>query len=342
MSLGNLSVPICAQYDGRNGFLPNKIFRQLAADTNGIFHERFPMIRVREIMHTVANHFVVILSNDSKGELLILPGKIAQCPAMHILEKEIPRPAWTERKAKRVIEPNTDLGVIDDTAYDTLRPGVLIRSRVNTGHVHPAQYLTNSGVMVKNSAGDVFMTGASHGIGEDERVFETLSTGENRDIGKAVHELSFTDIVIVKLENNTNFNNELFEDTLGVKPPINRLFGELETDQMVGIPAVYLNPPFSGNIDGIVVACSITLPALPPVSRTEQELKYVMYSWSWMGQVGGRQVELSDGVCGTPILEANGIVLGLFHFYITTGGWAGFAASVSADELVRAGYILNF
>ena len=61
-------------------------------------------------------------------------------------------------------------GVVDSTAYDILRPEVMICSQALKEHLHPAVFSTTSGVLVQNSANDCFMAEASHGINELEQI----------------------------------------------------------------------------------------------------------------------------------------------------------------------------
>lgn len=69
----------------------------------------------------------------------------------------------------------------------------------------------------------------------------------------------------------------------------------------------------------------------------------MVYNWMYTGQVEGAGNGIAqppDGTCGSPIWDDDGIVIGFFRYHIIEGQWAGFCASVSASEVVDAGYRL--
>ncbi len=79
-------------------------------------------------------------------------------------------------KAKGQVQPRPLTDLVDSTAYQVLRPGVMIHSKADREHGHPATYSTTSGVLMKNLARDMFMTGASHGMSADVTVYQDLGS----------------------------------------------------------------------------------------------------------------------------------------------------------------------
>jgi hypothetical protein len=242
-------------------------------------------------------------------------------------------------KAKRHNDPQPLKGIADTTVYETLRPSVMILSKAS--HDHPAVYSSTSGVLVQNIVGDRFMTGASHGIGADKIVYQELGSGQKRTLGKAVQEISFTDVNLVQLEKEVDFVNETFENSSGAVPTFTKLFGEDPGDTLKRMSTVYMNSSFSGNMEGVIVATSIKFGrSTHPV---EDQLRHVAYNWAFMSQEEGGEdkVQPPDGTCGSVIWDDDGVVVGFHHYHIRTGGWAGFSVSTSAAEVANAGYRLG-
>ncbi|KKY39689.1 hypothetical protein UCDDA912_g00302 [Diaporthe ampelina] len=232
------------------------------------------------------------------------------------------------------------MGIIDDTPYEILRPGVMVCSQTFKDNAHPAWFSTTSGVQVENSAGDCFMTAASHGIGVNERVWQIASQGIKRLLGKAVQEISFTDVSLVKLQEDVIFSNETFENGAGEVPRFARLFGEDPTSDTTVDGNCYLNSPYTGNMDGVVVMNSVKLEKSS--HPMEDALRYVLYNWAYMGQEEGdpEKEQPPDGTCGSVIWDDDGVLLGFYRYYIADGPFAGYAAAVNATEVVNAGYRL--
>jgi hypothetical protein len=102
---------------------------------------------------------------------------------------------------------------------------------------------------------------------------------------------------------------------------------------------VAFNSPFTGVVEGTVAAMSIKMATTPLVTSTEDRLRYTVYQWYYGGQVSPTaEQRVPDSACGSAIWDHNGRVMGFFRYYIEEGNWAGFCASVAADEVVRAGY----
>lgn len=182
------------------------------------------------------------------------------------------------------------------------------------------------------------MTAAAHGIGFDEQLWQIGPQGRKKLIGEAVQEISFTGISLVKLGDDITFSNETFENSAGEAPQFKRLFGEDPACDKTIDGNCYLDSPYTGNIEGFVVMNSVRIEKSS--HPTESAFRYVIYSWLYFGQEEGDTHKLRppDGTCGSAIWDDNGVILGFFLYYITSGRFAGFAATVNASELVKAGY----
>lgn len=304
-----------------------------------------PSVELIEIIFTCERTFFLIVENNTNIGAMKrhMPGKLASCPAGYLRDRDVRRLEWADLKAKRRIEPVLALGIVETTAYEILRPGVVIYSNASKDHAHPASLSSTSGVLVKNAAGDDFLTGPSHEIGKDKTVYQDLGTGPRRLVGKgkAVQEISFTDISLIRLSEEVVFINETFENSFGVAPKFTSLFGEDHDCALDLRFSVYLNSPFFGDMEGTIMARSIKLErsSHPGADR----LRYVAYNWAYMGQPDEGEedkINTPDGRCGSAIWDDEGTVVGVFHYYIASGAWAGFCVSVSAVEVVRAGYKL--
>lgn len=147
------------------------------------------------------------------------------------------------------------------------------------------------------------------------------------------------DIAFVELGKDIPFVNQTFENTSGVTPRFSRLLGEYPEDDLkrLQVHGVYLNSPFTGDMEGTVVGMSARLTSC----SKDAEPSFVLYNWAYTGQVeGANRPMIHDGTCGSAIWDDDGVIVGFFHYYIAAGPWAGFAVSVSADEAVKAGYKL--
>jgi len=338
---GNPSISICREGYDNIVLFSDANLRRLAADVQVEFEKHVVVpggLRVLELMYTCERTIYVVLEDHVNiGQVRTkIPCKIANRFVGYINNRELHRPSWANMSAERVVQPQPMTGVFDNTVYDILRPGVLIRSKLLRDHAHPAVFSTTSGVLVENPAGDAFMTAASHGIGEGEKVWQ--GDYSDRTIGEAVVEISFTDVSLLKLKDDVVFTNQTFETDTGLSPELTRL--RASEDELPWGPC-YLDSPYTGNMEGAVVAKSVRLFSSSQY-LTERNLKYVVYDWAYMGQQEGNESKYQppDGTCGSAIWNEDGVVLGFYHFYVSEGAWAGFSASASSSAVVDAGYRL--
>ncbi|KAK4141293.1 uncharacterized protein C8A04DRAFT_31156 [Dichotomopilus funicola] len=256
-----------------------------------------------------------------------------------VLEDHLHRPAWVDMPDKRVIQPQPNQGIIDNTTYDVLRPGVQINSKSLRDQADSSVLSTTAGVLVENDAGEAFMTAASHGIGEDGTVWK--GGRADRIIGKAAVEIPFTDISLLKPKKDVAFVYKTFETEAAGPSPKFICLRTSEDDMPCG--PCYLNSTYTGNMVGALVHKSVRLfKPDTPTTCTQRDLRYVVYDWMHTGQVEGNdsKVQPSDGTCGSAVWNGDGVILGFYQHYVSEGPWAGFAASVSASAVVDAGYRL--
>ncbi|RYO96512.1 hypothetical protein DL764_007458 [Monosporascus ibericus] len=336
-NLGNLTISICRDGYGDVRVLSDTVLRKLAVAVNAEFQKNLPSVRIIELMFTCERTFYVVVDDHIKIGAIrgSLPGRISNCPVGYLNNKELHRPLWADLPARPQVEPQPKIDIIDNTAYDILRPGVMICSKLLKEHSHPAVFSTTSGVLVQNSEGGSFMTGASHGIGDLGTVWQ--ANRSDKVIGKAVVEISFTDISLLELSKDVMFANTTFENSSGATPNWSRL---VNSDDMLNWSICYLNSPYTGNMEGVIVMKSVKLEA--STHPTQDKLQYVAYNWSFMGQQEGNdgKAQPPDGTCGSVIWDDGGVILGFYHYSIAEGPWAGFSPSVSASEVVEAGYTL--
>lgn len=331
-------IKICPEFKDQD-LSDGTVLRQLTMKVHNEFRRNFPQVRFLELMHATDGALYAILADiDVNSVLAELPAEFANRWVGYLRESDLRKPQWADLPAKRLITPQPTQGIIDDTAYETLRPGVIICSRAQKDHAHPNWYSTTSGVLVEGPAGDRFMTAASYGI-DNEEIWQLESGGARRSLGVAVQEISFTDVSLVQLRQGVVFDNETFENSAGQVPRFTRLFGEDPNDK-IGHGTCYLNSPYTGNMEGVIAMTSIRIEGSS--HPTEDALKYVVYNWTYLGQDEGAtdKARPPDGTCGSAIWNDDGVVLGFYQYYLQEGPLSGFSAAVSASEVVKAGYRL--
>ena len=220
----------------------------------------------------------------------------------------------------------------DDTDYATtldalLRPGIMVTSSVWTAIDNRKSVdmykKTTSGILVVNKDGEPFITVATHGFEADGLVYHPNPiTGSV--IGRIVEHLPGTDISVVKLNSGLRYTNHTFGSeinpdgikTSGISPGY--------APHLQRYHPLSMNNPYSGYAEGAVLALGFKAPE-------EGETDYVYHTWN-IFENGSEPV---DGSCGSPILDEQGMVVGLFRFKIK--GDQGCLA-VSAMELRRFDY----
>lgn len=322
----------------------------LAAAVDAWFRRGVPGIRVREVMLTCSHTFYVFLAGpDALIDSLrrSLPEKIANCPAGYLPEGELHPPGGTGFLIAdghiwgldRVEEPPR--GPVDDTAYPYLRPGVLTCSKSQLQD--PTTLVATSGVLIRDAAGNTFMTS----VGGGRNMVGGTVRGPNNNplIGETASYDSVTDMSLVKLSGLVNFTNETFRNSSGVGTEFPG--GLMTLAHVTPWRALcYLDSPYTGNVEGNLMAKSVRIEATPD---NLNGTRAVVYNWTFMGQgEGHREIYnspnaspgpfLPAGAAGSVVWDEDGLILGFHHHYISSGRWAGFACSVSASAFAQLGY----
>jgi hypothetical protein len=281
-------------------------------------------VKIRDIMWSPGFWRITIPDN---ADLNVLPYFIACQVCYYKFQSEEPDldPSALRSKVPQGVE-------YDDTLYATtsnalLRPGIMVSSSIcsvtEDGKIEKTFKTTTSGILVVNCHGQPFITVATHGFEDDGLVYHPNPV-KGSVIGKIVDRLPGTDISIVKLNSGLRYVNETFgtnDNPNGIKtngispcyPPHLKAFKRLTMDN-----------PFSGSCAGLVLGFGARIPG-------EGDRDYVRHQWN----VFENGSEPADGSCGSPILDSDGKVVGLFRFRQNNSRncWG-----VSAMELREFGY----
>ncbi|KAJ5139195.1 uncharacterized protein N7515_004043 [Penicillium bovifimosum] len=288
-------------------------------------------ISVTEIQSWGHIIIIVLENEDNKDETLgAVPRSVAQCNCFYLFESMMARPS----KLSALRPKAASVTQIDDSRYDTMRPGVMLSSGK-----HPEEgweILTSSGVLVKDPLGHEYITVAAHGFPGfpfDGKVYHPHSS--DRALGEAVIELSHTDVALVKLRQGVEFINEPFENTLVPAPPFKLAGFARAAETRIG-DAVFLDSPFSGFVEGTRGAHSqLRVPSDEPL---EPEQIWISCQWDYMGQ--DSEQAMADGVCGSAIWDQNHRVLGFVRYALSSGAFLDWCMSISADYLLDKKYIM--
>ncbi|KAJ6026978.1 hypothetical protein N7460_011795 [Penicillium canescens] len=269
---------------------------------------------------------IIVLESNAGGDevLRAVPRSIATCQCFYLFESEIGRP--TTLLAKRIKEAS--LGTIDESHYDTLRPGIILSSGLND---KGEEMRTSSGVLLRNQQGIEFITAASHGFTSSGQVYHPNSLGQ--PIGEFIMEISHTDIALIRLNEGVNFVNETFENSVYPSPSFTLQPFIRAAETRLGDP-VFFDSPFSGLVMGTKMAHS--LQRIPIDDPLEPKQIWIRCSWDYIGQDSNR--DMVEGVCGSALWNVDHRVLGFFRYALTEGIFRDYCLSVAADHLIEEGY----
>ncbi|KAL2825017.1 hypothetical protein BDW59DRAFT_172526 [Aspergillus cavernicola] len=286
------------------------------------------LIEITEIQ--IWGHVVVIvLLSDNPDALNNVPRSVASCKCFYLLESEMSRPQQLP-----AFSATQNTRQADTTSYVPLRPGVIISS----GHhsLGTTELLTSSGILVKDSLNNQYMTVAAHGFPGhpfDGNVYHPNSDG--KVIGEIIMELTHTDVALVKLNNGIHFENKPFENILLPAAPFPLKESGRANTTRIG-DSVYMDSPFSGFVERTMGAQSML--RVPSDDPNEPIQNWIRCQWSYMGQ--GSNTEMVDGMCGSAIWDEEHRVLGFFRYASRTGHFVDWCMTVAADHLINGGYKL--
>ena len=248
-----------------------------------------------------------------------LPFKIGKLLAVYNKTNAIPE--HREAARRLIIPPAT---VRDDTCYfPNLRPGVMLSCGCNGEE----ELCTSSGIIVENSAGDKWLTVASHGFPlGNETVYHPGANGPV--VGTVEKIFGDTDISLAKLQKEICYSAQTFGSDL--KPSIELKSLRGSAGLLIG-DYLTMENSFSGLCEGIFMA---SIWKRIPADENPHQLPWVVISNFYLGN-GGE--ESFDGSCGSPVFTETGEVVGLFRFMTNNGK----AYCVSAEVLMETGYKLS-
>ncbi|KAM0429745.1 hypothetical protein ACHAPT_006351 [Fusarium lateritium] len=278
-------------------------------------------------------NFLTIVLEHRDTDMTKLPWRAARISCQYLYDDEMGTPRWPQ--ARRQTDPTP--GHPDQNQYTTLQPGLRITSGYLPGRPGMFQ-ATTTGVLVKDTVGNEFMTVAAHGFtGEcGAGINHALPTGGRR-IGQLIYEVSHTDIALVKLEPHEKFANVSFESEYIAEPL--HLKQLIKVDKLKQGDLVFLDSPDTGCLEGTLQGRAYQ--RVPTDDPNVPQQRWAFVTWFYMGQDSG--INLPPGMCGSAIWNEDGDVVGFFR-YAPAGGGTGimkdWCAATAADELINRGFSL--
>ena len=167
-------------------------------------------VKIRDIFWFTGFWLVTTLERIDRK---VLPTKFGGSPVWYKSIEDDPDP-----EIMTLVDKGPEGLIYDDTNYGTgtfpiLSPGIMLssssRSMVREGRVEKVWRTSTSGILVRNKAGEQFITASSQGFEADGLVYHpNPQTGQV--IGQIIHELTDTGIAIVKLKPGLRYLNEAF------------------------------------------------------------------------------------------------------------------------------------
>ena len=259
-------------------------------------------VKIRDIMWCPGFWRITIPDNT---DLKVLPSFVAHQVCFYKFQSDDPDPDPSALRAK------VPQGVeYDDTLYATtpnalLRPGIMVSSSIRIvktdGKTEERFKITSSGILVVDRHGQLFITVATHGFEDDGLVYHPTPV-KGSVIGRIVDRLPGTDISIVKLNSGLRYVNETFGTTDNPSGITASGISPCYPPHLRAYDPITMDNPFSGSCQGFVLGLGGKIPE-------EGDKDYVLHEW----QIFENGNEPVDGSCGSPILNSDGEVVGLFH-----------------------------
>lgn len=260
-----------------------------------------------------------------------LPSRVCRASCSYLYQSEVPE---QPEAAFRQQHPAT---IRDESAYDILRPGVMVSSDkfLGDGPVPPrSELFTTAGVLVKDKHGDEFVTVANHGfpLGE-ETVFHPSPRGTV--IGTVERRLGETDLALVRLRDGVIFENKCFQSTS--HPTVIEFTQVVESVNELKLGDVlHMDNPFTGHIESVYYG---TARRRIPRYENSPEFLWVTQDWGYFGQHADSIP--AEGSCGSAVWDNNGKLVCFFRYLTKSGPRANFGFGISAMELKNFGLELS-
>ncbi|OAP54118.1 hypothetical protein AYL99_11653 [Fonsecaea erecta] len=285
-------------------------------------------ISITEVIYL--GNVVYIVLEHRQTDMTKVPWLIGKATCVYLYDDEMGRPSKLHaRRQHDLTQGNPDISM-----YDTLQPGL----RVTSNYLPDSSdaYLeTTTGVLLKDSVGNEFMTVAAHGFPSEAgtTVFHVSPGETGRVIGELIMEITHTDIALVKLAATEKFSNVTFQnDQMPESTQLRRL---CPTEHYGQLSPICLDSPDSGFLDGYFMAPAFAKMSADDGSPTQH---WAYTTWSYMGEDAA--AKLPEGMCGSAMWDANGNVLGFFRYAAVEGAMKNWRAGIAADELINRGYTL--
>ena len=230
----------------------------------------------------------------------------------------------SEQKALRLKVP-AERDYDDATYGEKLRPGIMLAGNDGSSG---AELQTTSGICVKSSLGEKYVTCASHGFpgGKGQSVFHPSTGGEL--IGTFAKQFWTSDIGLFELNPGFDYDRETFSTPEYSVQPFRKIIHALEL--RIG-DIIHLNTPYNGHIEAAVV--NIEVLRLPTDEPADPD-RYIVGHYVYFGNGSDT---LFDGCCGGPIWTDEYDVVGQFRFMLKDEP-VGYCPSY--DALLKLGYEL--
>ncbi|PGH12750.1 hypothetical protein AJ79_04111 [Helicocarpus griseus UAMH5409] len=288
--------------------------------------EVFKSLRIRlvDIMWCPTSWSITV-TEPMKDKLRLLPSEIGNVVCFYRFEPEVPEPpalTWD------------DTSPYDDTSYITtsnicLRPGVMLSSsqdvRSDGNIIESNHKLTTSGVLVADHEGQPLVTVGGYVFNGDSLVYHPNSL-KGSVIGRIEKHLPTCGISLMKLDRGLRYANETFGSAQTPQGFTLDRFSSCRPPELHVYDRVTMDNPYSGACEGLVVGFGA-------IFDEDDKGRYILHHWL-LFETGLRRLE---GCCGSPVVDSNGKVIGLFqHKY----SGSPLSVAVSAVELSKLGYRL--
>lgn len=287
----------------------------------GVFQER--QVAMRDI-YWYGGFWRLTIPNDT--DFKILPARIAGQPAFYQKISEVQKPNLAALRKKTPTGVEYDNAIYKTSSDALLRPGIMLGGSLLTsivdGKPEDSYKSTTSGILVANEDGYLFITVSTYGFEQDGLVWHA-DPKRGTVIANIVKDLPGLDISIAKLKPGLRYVNETFGSMS--EPQGSRITGLCQPypPHLKIFDPLTMNNPFSGFCDGLVMALGATV---------EQDSgKYIKHVWHYF-ESGQEPIQ---GSCGTPILNDDKNVVGMFRYKLENSSMC---LTVSAIELREFGY----
>ncbi|CAG8282784.1 unnamed protein product [Penicillium salamii] len=262
-----------------------------------------------------------------------LPGVVAGRTALYHHDNSPVLGPMKSLTRPRLIDPSQESASEMQDNSNYLRHSILTPGcRIESGFGLPgtpnesSNAATTCGIKIRNIAGEEVLTVSNHGFLASNEVYHPFITGGDL-IGQVVDSRSELDIALVKLTpvSSSKFTNSCY---FQAQPP-SRL---LEKSQIT-LGSWHEVDGMSSGLFSIMNAGVALMKPVRPIGHPE------IYFSQWNVRLvnfmfGKVDQEISDGVCGAPIVDADtGGVAGFFH---QANGFWGYSAVL--DDLVAEGW----